>query len=112
MTRWQPTIRHAASTEGRSGATAGVHRQEDAGERGAAAFIDRTRELAALTDGLDAALEGQGRLLLVAGEPGIGKSRLLDELARRAGERGAFCLWGRCWEGGGVSAYWLWIQVV
>ena len=45
---------------------------------------------------LDAALAGDGRLVLVAGEPGIGKSALLAELAREAGERGALVLAGAC----------------
>jgi predicted ATPase len=105
MIRWPPTIRHAASTEGRSGPATATN-------GGSPGFIDRVRELDALTTGLQAALDGRGRLLMVAGEAGIGKSRLLDELARRAVDRDAFCLWGRCWDGGGAPAYWPWIQVV
>ncbi|HEY8755703.1 MAG TPA: AAA family ATPase, partial [Candidatus Dormibacteraeota bacterium] len=55
-------------------------------------------------------MSGQGRLLLVAGEPGIGKSRMADELAARARERGVQVVWGRCWEAGGAPAYWPWVQ--
>ena len=73
-------------------------------------FVGRERELAALTAGLDGALAGRGALFLVSGEPGIGKSRLADELATRARARGAHVLWGRCWEAGGAPAYWPWVQ--
>ncbi|HEY7102530.1 MAG TPA: AAA family ATPase [Mycobacteriales bacterium] len=61
---------------------------------------------------LDAALAGDGRLVLVAGEPGIGKSALLGELAREAGERGALVLAAVCWDGPAVPAYWPWIQLL
>ena len=53
---------------------------------------------------------GHGRLMLIGGEPGIGKSRLADELAARATARGALVLVGRCWEAGGAPAYWPWMQ--
>jgi eukaryotic-like serine/threonine-protein kinase len=49
---------------------------------------------------------------LIYGEPGIGKTRLTDELASLAKARGWQVLWGRCWEGGGAPAFWPWIQVV
>jgi predicted ATPase len=73
-------------------------------------FVGRRRELAALTAGLDDALAGRGALFLVSGEPGIGKSRIADELATRARAREARVLWGRCWEAGGAPAYWPWVQ--
>jgi tetratricopeptide (TPR) repeat protein len=73
-------------------------------------FVGRERELAALTAGLDDALTGRGALFLVSGEPGIGKSRLTDELAARSRAREARVLWGRCWEAGGAPAYWPWVQ--
>jgi hypothetical protein len=73
-------------------------------------FVGRKRELAALTAGLDDALAGRGALFLVSGEPGIGKSRLTDELAARARALEARVLWGRCWEAGGAPAYWPWVQ--
>ncbi len=61
---------------------------------------------------LDAALAGDGRLVLVAGEPGIGKSALLGELAREAGDRGALVLAAVCWDGPAVPAYWPWTQLL
>jgi DNA-binding CsgD family transcriptional regulator len=75
-------------------------------------FVGREAELAALTADLDAAASGRGGVVLVGGEPGIGKTRLAEELATQATARGALVLWGRCWEGEGAPAFWPWIQVV
>jgi tetratricopeptide (TPR) repeat protein len=75
-------------------------------------FVGRERELSELAAGLEDAEAGRGSLFLLAGEPGIGKSRLADELASRARERGFLVLWGRCWEAGGAPAYWPWVQAL
>ena len=76
----------------------------------AGAFVGRDQELAELLAGLDDAAAGHGRVFLLAGEPGIGKSRLSEELTARAAARGAQVLVGRCWEAGGAPAYWPWVQ--
>ena len=55
---------------------------------GADPFIGREREMAELTMALDGALEGRGGLFMLAGEPGIGKTRLTEEIAATAAERG------------------------
>lgn len=78
----------------------------------AAPMIGREPELRALLDGLDSVFSGRGRMFLVAGEPGIGKSRLADELAEQADRRGATTLFGRAWEAGGAPAYWPWVQAI
>ena len=83
-----------------------------AGRRAAGPFVGRRSELELLLAGLEDALAGRGRLFLLSGEPGIGKSRLADEIASHAKERGARVLWGRCWEAGGAPAYWPWIQAL
>jgi len=75
-------------------------------------FYGRERELAELRSGLAEALSHRGRFFLVAGDPGIGKTRLLTELATVSAELGAKAFWGRCWEAGGAPAYWPWIQVL
>lgn len=75
-------------------------------------FVCRERELAAATAALDHALAGRGQLLLLAGEPGIGKTRLAAELAELARGRGATALWGRCQEGEEERAYWPWEQLL
>ncbi|PWU25180.1 MAG: hypothetical protein C5B48_02610 [Candidatus Rokuibacteriota bacterium] len=73
-------------------------------------FVGRERELEVLLSGFAETLASRGRLILLVGEPGIGKSRLADELAARARARGAGVLVGRCWEAGGAPAYWPWVQ--
>ena len=75
-------------------------------------FVGRERELAELSSGLSDALGGRGRLLLIVGEPGIGKTRLAGELGDYASRRGARVLWGRCWEGEGAPPYWPWVQML
>ncbi|MGH7789791.1 MAG: ATP-binding protein, partial [Candidatus Binatia bacterium] len=42
-------------------------------------------------------LGGSGRLVLLAGEPGAGKTHAAEALARQAREGGANIAWGRCW---------------
>ena len=74
------------------------------------AFIGRDRELRHGVAVIDDVAAGEGRLVLISGQPGIGKSRLADELARRARDRGFQVAWGRCWEAGGAPAYWPWVQ--
>lgn len=76
------------------------------------AFVGRTDELAEMNLALDHAARAEGGLCLLAGEAGIGKTRLADESARVARERGFTVVWGRCWEVGGAPAYWPWIQVL
>ena len=78
--------------------------------RPARVFVGRERELDELVRALEDALAGRGRLVLVAGEPGIGKSRLVDELMGQARARAARVIVGRCWEAGGAPAYWPWVQ--
>jgi DNA-binding SARP family transcriptional activator/tetratricopeptide (TPR) repeat protein len=75
-------------------------------------LLGREPELAELRASVADAIAGDGRLILVSGEPGIGKSRLLDELATQAAARGVRVLWGRCWEAGGAPAYWPWCQSI
>jgi DNA-binding winged helix-turn-helix (wHTH) protein len=77
-----------------------------------AAFVGRDREMSELRAAVDEAIAGAGRLFLVSGEAGIGKTRLAEQLADYAGSRGVEVLWSRCWEGGGAPAYWPWIQII
>jgi predicted ATPase len=57
-------------------------------------------------------LGGRGRLILLEGEPGIGKTRLADEVGSIAADRGCTVCWGRCLEDGGAPAFWPWMQVL
>jgi DNA-binding SARP family transcriptional activator len=58
-------------------------------------FVGREPELAEFRAALDGAFAGRMSLLLIAGEPGIGKSRLADEASSLAQSRGTTVLWGR-----------------
>jgi predicted ATPase len=64
----------------------------------AAGFIGRERELAELEASLADAREARPRLAFVAGESGVGKSRLLGEFERRAQMLGARTVGGECIE--------------
>ncbi len=75
-------------------------------------FVGRDEELETLRAALDDAAAERGGLLLVTGEPGIGKTRLMQEAAASALDRGWRVAMGRCWEEGGAPAYWPWAQVV
>src|SRR5262245_11833263 len=75
-------------------------------------LVGRARELKELIAGLDRAHQGRGGVLLLSGEPGIGKSRLAEEVAGAAEERGMEVLFGRCWEAGGAPAYWPWVEIL
>src|SRR5205814_5002646 len=62
-----------------------------------ATVIGRDRELAALRGALDDAGRGNGRLVLVGGEPGIGKSTVVEAFCDVARARRAPYLWGGGW---------------
>jgi tetratricopeptide (TPR) repeat protein len=70
-------------------------------------FVGRDGEIERLESHL-----GHGRLILVTGDPGIGKTRLVEEFAAHARARGVVAWWGRCWEGEGAPAFWPWIEIV
>jgi DNA-binding SARP family transcriptional activator len=82
----------------------------EAAESDRGVFVGRGPELQHLLSAFDDASIGRGRLVLLVGEPGIGKSRLAEELVVQARARGAGILVGRCWEAGGAPAYWPWVQ--
>src|SRR6266487_1009403 len=67
------------------------------------AFIGRTQQLAQLLELLQRAESGRPAMALVAGEAGVGKTRLLAELAARASRGGARVLVGGCLQVGDVG---------
>ena len=71
--------------------------------RRGAGFVGRERELERLRAWWRVASAGERRLLLVAGEPGIGKTCLVAELGRQVHASGAIVLYGRCDEGLSVA---------
>jgi len=66
-------------------------------------FVGRENELRQLRAGFDAAASGQGALVMVVGEPGIGKTALIEQLATYAALRGGKALVGHCYEEGSLS---------
>ena len=68
--------------------------------------------MAILERHLHEARRGNGGLVLLSGEAGIGKTRLADEISRSAAASGWVVAWGRSWEGEGTPAYWPWLQVL
>ncbi|MCI0711094.1 MAG: tetratricopeptide repeat protein [Chloroflexi bacterium] len=77
----------------------------------AARFVGRDAEKAQLYERLDNALKGSGAVVLVGGESGVGKSRLLDELRTRALVKGAMVVRGHGTQSGGMT-YQLWRDVM
>ncbi len=75
-------------------------------------FVGRDPEVALLRAELDAALRGEGQLVALLGDAGIGKTRTATFLAGEARARGMSVAWGRCHEGGAAPAYWPWTQAL
>ena len=75
-------------------------------------LVGRTAALAATGAALSDAEAGVGGLLLLTGEPGIGKSALLAEQARRAAARQLRVVRGAGYAEAGAPPYWLWTQVL
>jgi class 3 adenylate cyclase/tetratricopeptide (TPR) repeat protein len=68
-------------------------------------MVGRDVEFGRLADRLTEAIAGRGGLVTIIGEPGIGKTRMLEELAERARQAGAHVLFGRGFESEGSPPY-------
>lgn len=68
-------------------------------------LVAREAELGQIAFALDAVLGGSGRLVLLAGEPGVGKTRLAQEVMLAARQRGCLVASGRCYEQTRTIAY-------
>ena len=73
-----------------------LHRAGVPGQHRESPFVGRERELGLLRAWWGSVRDGVGRLLLVDGDPGIGKTRLVAELAQAVEQDGSLVLWGRC----------------
>ena len=65
-----------------------------------------------LNAALDDAVAERGRMVMLAGEAGIGETRLAQENASLSEQRGARVLWGWCYERQGAPPYWPWLQLM
>lgn len=75
-------------------------------------LVGRTPEFAVLWNAVESALAGGSGLGVVEGEPGSGKTRLLDEIGAAAGRQQALAVRGRCLEGDGTPTMWPWVQII
>ncbi len=75
-------------------------------------FVGRADALARLWAAFERARDGATSVVLIAGEPGIGKTRIVEELGRAARAAGARVYSGWCHEGEGAPPYWPWTQVL
>jgi DNA-binding SARP family transcriptional activator len=82
------------------------------GTVGGASLVGRAPELAAASILIEDVRAGRARWLTIAGEPGIGKTRLTEALADRARAVGVEVSWGRCHEDDDAPAYWPWSQLL
>jgi len=82
--------------------------RQPAERRPGPALVGRNHEVAALVAAFDESAV-DARFVVIEGEPGIGKTRLADELRALAESRGAMAVWGRSDEGGAAPALWPWL---
>jgi DNA-binding SARP family transcriptional activator len=75
-------------------------------------LVGRAEELTVLRQAVQEALSGRTGLGIVEGEPGAGKTSLLEEAAADARQRGALVVWASCLEGDGAPAMWPWEQAL
>jgi predicted ATPase len=74
-------------------------------------LVGRNRERAALREALARAAGGHGRLVLLGGEAGIGKTSLAQDLAREAAARGTYVLTGSCYDLATTPPYGPWLDL-
>ncbi|WP_246235724.1 ATP-binding protein [Streptomyces boluensis] len=77
-----------------------------------AALIGREHPAGVLRAEVERAVNSHGGLVLVTGEPGIGKTTLVTQAAHEARQRGALVLTGSCWASDSAPGHWPWVQIV
>ncbi len=78
----------------------------------AAHLVGREPELKIVSAIVDDLSKGRGGLLLILGEPGIGKTRLAEAVAERTVAMGAHTTWATAWQHAGAPPLWLWEQAI
>ena len=95
-----------------SGGVAAAAAGDPTSSRNSRPIAGREPELDRLGDLLDRAMAGRGALVTVVGEPGVGKTRLTEELLERAASVSCVTLVGHCYEAEGASPYSPWIEIL
>lgn len=103
----RPTVPAVSLTTARP-ATAGRTADVPDGD----AVVGRARELELIEAAVAQAVGGSARWVVVAGEAGIGKTRLAEHATATAGRLGAHVAWARAHEDGAAPALWPWVQVL
>jgi DNA-binding SARP family transcriptional activator len=103
-------LRHEIALEPAPPPPARAARPYETAPAPAVELIGRDEELARFDELLDVTLRGSGGIILVSGEPGIGKTRLLEAMLERAAGRGMLTALGRCYEGGAAPAFWPFVE--
>lgn len=75
-------------------------------------FVGRADELARLEATAEVTAAGRLALALVTGEPGVGKTKLVEQVSEGLAQRGWTCVRGRCPESGGAPAAWPWTELL
>lgn len=75
-------------------------------------FVGRAGEIGAFDAALERASRGKGSLLLLVGQPGVGKTRTAAEYAVRGEAVGATVVWGVCQDQPGSPPYWPWSPII
>jgi len=75
-------------------------------------FVGRVQELRSLQKSVNDAIAGSGYLSLIAGEPGIGKTRLLQALEKRLDGSTISIHWGFSYEDVGLPPFFAWTQII
>ena len=75
-------------------------------------FVGREAELADLGRWLDQAVVGRGGLVLIGGEPGVGKIRLFEQVLDVARRRRCLALTGRCYEMEGTAPFMPFVEII
>jgi hypothetical protein len=74
--------------------------------------VGRERQLQTLREAFAQASAGQGNAVVLSGEPGIGKTRVVEMLERELVNSGVFVAWGYCRESGDTPPLWPFAQIL
>jgi hypothetical protein len=85
---------------------------EDPLDDGRTPYVGREAERAELRHLLEQAIAGRGGLVLVGGEPGVGKTRITEELVREAKALGCLTVTGHCYEAAGTPPYIPFVEIL